>query len=129
MVDDEKTYVEFLAEMLASHLGWKVVTFGSAEAALDALPQLDAGVIVTDYNMPGIDGFEFIRRATPQLPGVPFIMISGHTLEFPAVEPSRFEALRTILPKPFSWRKLADEILQHSPALGSDRRTGAQSPT
>ena len=125
LVDDERTYIEFLADMLVNNLGWQVATFASAEAALAALPQIDAAVIVTDYCMPRIDGFEFIRRAAPLAPGVPFIMISGHLIHLPTDEPGRIGPLRTILPKPFGWRKLADEILLHAPELGAVVRPDA----
>ncbi|HWA84940.1 MAG TPA: response regulator [Opitutus sp.] len=119
LVDDEKTYVDFLAMMLAENLGWHVVTFGTAVAALDALAEISPAVIVTDYNMPGLDGFEFVRRAAPQLPGVPFIMISGHVIHLPEPDAGSTGALRSILPKPFGWRRLADEILLYAPELAA----------
>lgn len=117
LVDDEKAYIDVLADLLAVNLGWHVVTFTRPLEALAALPSLDVGVVVTDYYMPKINGFEFIQHASGLLPGVPFILISGHTIHLPENNPAALKPLRTILPKPFGWRRLADEIMLHVPAL------------
>jgi len=105
--------------MLEENCGWRVATFADAESALAALPQAKVAVIVTDFSMPRVDGFEFIRRAAPIVPEVPFIMISGHTIHLPDHDFGGLENLRTILPKPFGWRKLADEIVLHVPELAA----------
>lgn len=117
LVDDEKAYVDFLATMLQELLGVPVCTFSRAQDALAAIPHLQVGIVVTDYWMPEMNGFEFIRTATPLLPGVPFIVISGHAMHLEDGNFAQLEALRTILPKPFSYRRLAEEILTHAPAL------------
>lgn len=114
MVDDEKSYVDLLANMLTEHLGCPVFAFTRPLEALAALPGIDVGVVVTDYHMPQMDGLEFIRSAAPLVPGVPFILITGHyhlidhtlTPEMP---------LRSILAKPFGWKKLASEIALYAP--------------
>ena len=111
LVDDEKSYVELLAGMLGDNLNCGVVTFTRPLAALTALPSLRPGIIVTDYFMPQLNGFEFIDRATAVAPGVPFLLITGHTIEAPP--PGRYPLLRGMLAKPFGWRRLADAIVPH----------------
>lgn len=119
MVDDEKPYLDFLAAMLVGGCGWDVRIFDRPRAALAALPEFDVGVIVTDYFMPEMNGIEFIRAATAICPGVPFILISGHAAEL--TEDSLVQSLpvASLLPKPFSWRQLADEIVLHAPTFGA----------
>ena len=116
LVDDEKAYIDVLADLMKEHLGWPVVTFTRPEEALAALPALEVGVIVTDYYMPRMDGFEFIRQSSRLLPEVPFILISGHTIHLPEDRLGGLKALRSILPKPFGWRRLVDEIVRQVPA-------------
>ncbi len=114
LVDDEKSYVDLLANMLTENLGCPVFTFTRPLDALAALPEIDVGVVVTDYHMPQMDGFEFIRSASALLPGVPFLLITGHShLIDRTITPG--DPLRSILAKPFGWRTLAAEIAIHAP--------------
>ena len=114
IVDDEKSYVDLLSAMLTEHLGCPVFSFTRPREALSAIPGLEVGVVVTDYHMPQLNGFEFIREAAALLPGVPFILITGHShLIDHTLAPDG--PLRSILPKPFRWRTLANEIAIHAP--------------
>jgi DNA-binding NtrC family response regulator len=90
--------------------------FNRPLAALAALPDLRPGVVVTDYFMPQIDGLEFIRRATPVVPGASFLIITGHNLTTHAEQLGRLTALRSVMAKPLGWRKLAAEVLRWWPA-------------
>jgi len=128
LVDDEKAYIDVLASLLTANLGCPVFTFTRPREALAALPDLNPAVIVTDYYMPQLDGFEFIQRASQLVPGVPFILISGHTIHLPEDDFATLQPLRTILPKPFSWRKLADEIALHVPEFAASLAKPTVSP-
>jgi CheY-like chemotaxis protein len=115
LVDDEKSYADLLANMLAENLACPVFAFTRPREALAAIPSLHVGVVVTDYHMPQMTGFEFVRQASALLPNVPFILISGHSLHLDGDELNPGTALRAILPKPFGWRRLAEEIAAHAP--------------
>lgn len=115
IVDDEKSYADLLAQLLTSTLRCPIKAFTRPLEALEALPGLDAGLIVTDYYMPGISGLEFIRRLPPVAPGVPVVMITGHMMELAETDYGDLPMLKAILAKPFSWRLLAEEIVRHWP--------------
>jgi len=117
IVDDEKAYIDIMATMLTEQLGCPVVTFTRPLDALAALPTLSVGIVVTDCNMPQFSGYEFIRRASALLPGVPFILMTGN-VQNPDEDLTTNSPLRSILPKPFGWKKLADEIVLHAPEFG-----------
>lgn len=128
IVDDEKSYVDLLSNMLTEHLGCPVFTFTRPRDALIALPGLEVGVVVTDYHMPQLNGFEFIREASTLLPGVPFILITGHShLIDHTIVPNT--PLRSILAKPFRWRTLADEIAVHAPEFAPPPAQAEVDPT
>jgi DNA-binding NtrC family response regulator len=112
IVDDEKSYTDLLTQMLADNLDCPVHAFSRPLEALKALPTMDPGVIVTDYHMPQLDGIEFIRQASAVAPQAAFVMITGHNLSQQQDQLDRLTALKAFLPKPFGWRKLADEILR-----------------
>lgn len=112
LVDDEKSYADLLTQMLAENLDCPVHSFSRPLDALKALPDMDPGVIVTDYHMPQLDGLEFIREASQVAPKASFVLITGHNLSAAQERMERLTALKSYLPKPFGWRKLADEILR-----------------
>ena len=116
LLDDEKSYTELMCQLLSDGLDCPVHGFNRPLAALEALPAIKPGMVITDYFMPQIDGLEFIRRASPVVPGASFLIITGHNLTAHQEELGRLTALRSVMGKPFGWRKLADEILRHWPA-------------
>jgi CheY-like chemotaxis protein len=106
--------------MLADNLDCHVRAFTRPLDALQALPQLNPSVVITDYFMPQLNGFEFMRRANALVPMAAFLMITGHNLAEIADDVGKSAALKGVLAKPFGWRKLADEIIRvwpsHTPA-------------
>jgi DNA-binding NtrC family response regulator len=112
IVDDEKSYVDLMAGMISDNLDCPVHPFTRPLEALGGLVKIQAGVVVTDYFMPEMDGIEFIRRASRVAPKAVFIMISGHNLEPLDRELSRLKKLKIRLQKPFGWRPLAEAVLQ-----------------
>jgi DNA-binding NtrC family response regulator len=115
IVDDEKSYVELMASMISDNLDCPVYPFTRPLDALGGLATIPAGVIVTDYSMPEMDGIEFIKRAARVAPQAVFIMISGHNLEPLSHELSRLRRLKLRLQKPFGWRPLAEAVVQAWP--------------
>ena len=61
IVDDEADQRNGLASLVTS-LGHEVRTAGDGREALDALQEFRAHVMITDLNMPNMDGFELLRR-------------------------------------------------------------------
>ena len=102
--------------MLVENLDCPVHGFTKPLEALQALPTLNPGVIVTDYFMPEMNGIEFIQRATALAPAATFVMISGNNLSSEQHRMDKLPPLKAFLAKPFGWKKLADEILRVWPA-------------
>jgi FixJ family two-component response regulator len=115
ILDDEKSYGDLLSQLITGNLDCPVFTYSHPLEALDALPTLNVGAVVTDYFMPVLDGAQFIRRAAPRLPGVPFIIITGHPLRLSDEYLDDLPALKAVLPKPFKWQKLSELIIRHWP--------------
>jgi DNA-binding NtrC family response regulator len=129
LVDDEKSYNDLIKHMLVENLDCPVHGFTKPLEALSALPSLNAGVIVTDYFMPEMNGIEFIQRAAPLVPSATFVMISGNNLAGEQHRMDKLGALKAFLAKPFGWRKLADEIIRVWPpdSRPPAGRSGSQS--
>jgi len=110
ILDDEKSYVDLLSSTLAERFHNPVVTFTRPFEALSALPSIDAGIIITDYYMPQLNGVDFILQARELKPGVPFIIITGHGGHFNTDDFPQIPELKRVIHKPFGWRALAEEI-------------------
>jgi CheY-like chemotaxis protein len=98
VVDDDPNVCEVLADMLED-LGCEVLTADNGEDALGRLRQNESiSILITDINMPGMDGHELAIRATRIRPDLKVIQVSGR-------EPRRggFPMIR----KPFTQEDLA----------------------
>ncbi len=118
ILDDEKSYLDLMSVILRDFLRCPVVTFTRAEQALAKLPELNLGIIVTDFYMPGMDGLTFLRLATQIKPSTPCVMITGHSEALAAMDYRDITQLRTVLAKPFGGRVLAETIVKYWPEAG-----------
>ncbi len=55
-----------------------VGTFGTAEEALQAIPELSPTVVLMDINLPGMDGVECVRRMVQLHAGAQMLMLTVH---------------------------------------------------
>jgi two-component system, cell cycle response regulator CpdR len=98
VVDDDEAVLDVLACMLED-LGCDVVCAHSGDEALDVLTRRESvTILITDINMPGMDGYELAERATRMRPTLKVLQLSGRERRrdgFP------------ILRKPFSEEDLA----------------------
>ncbi len=78
LADDSKV-VRVKTGRLLEKQGWRVLLADDGEAALLCLDRETPDLLITDVEMPGIDGFELTRRvrAHPRLGRLPVIMITS----------------------------------------------------
>lgn len=79
VVDDSEFFASLTADQLRKEHDISASTVTSAEAALDELPGLDVDVVVSDFDMPNMDGLRFFERVDEEYPGLPFILLTGRT--------------------------------------------------
>jgi two-component system response regulator FixJ len=136
VIDDDSAMRESLDFLLGS-AGFRVSLFESAQIFLDQLANLEAGCIVTDIRMPGIDGMELLRQLNLAPRRLPVIVMTGHGDVPLAVEAMKLGAL-DFLEKPFEDDRLIGMIETalsqndsgaKSDALASDIATRASSLT
>ncbi len=82
VVDDSLTMRKVLSRILERE-GLEVVTANDGVDATQKLQNMMPDIILTDIEMPRMDGFEFAMqvRETPKLKSVPIIMISSRTAQ------------------------------------------------
>ncbi|MDQ3038385.1 MAG: response regulator [Pseudomonadota bacterium] len=124
-VDDEIIVLTALKDQLRRAFGnaFVIDVAESAEEALELLEELaEQGhkllVIVSDWQMPGMKGDEFLVKAHQRFPSVVKIMLSGQA-EPAAVERARREAgLHEFLAKPWNAEELVESINQGLHGMG-----------
>jgi chemotaxis protein histidine kinase CheA/CheY-like chemotaxis protein len=91
LVDDSVVTREMVRRLLEDG-GFGVTSVGSAEDALQALENRDFDCVVTDIEMPGMDGLGLTRelRGDPRLADLPIVVVS--TLDRPADRLAGLEA-------------------------------------
>jgi len=77
VVDDDQGILRSLEYLLES-ADYSARSFASAAALLDSgcLPEIDC--LISDIDMPGMDGFELLRQVQAVRPGLPTILITGY---------------------------------------------------
>ncbi|MHC3436848.1 bacterio-opsin activator domain-containing protein [Natrialbaceae archaeon A-gly3] len=82
VVDNEPSFVELAAETLERTDESIVVEAAtSGEEALEALEGSSIDCIVSDYEMPGMDGLELLEEVRRRDPDLPFILFTGRGSE------------------------------------------------
>jgi CheY-like chemotaxis protein len=78
LVDDDPPILELTAAYLKHELPHlKVTTVPSAAAALSHLDETRPDAIVSDYDMPGCDGLEFLDIIREEYGEIPFILFTN----------------------------------------------------
>ena len=82
VVDDSLTMRKVLGRLLERE-GYRVVIAKDGMDALQVLQELSPDIILTDIEMPRMDGFELLRniRGDARIAGIPVIIISSRTAE------------------------------------------------
>ncbi|QAU14158.1 PAS domain S-box protein [Halorubrum sp. BOL3-1] len=77
-VDDEPDFIELVTTFLErKNEQFQVGTATSASDGLDQLAADEYDCIVSDYDMPGQDGIEFLEAVREDYPDLPFILYTG----------------------------------------------------
>ncbi len=80
-VDDEPTLLEISKLFLERSGEFTVGTITSATEALTLLAEQKYDAIISDYQMPGMDGIEFLRHVRASGSTIPFIIFTGRGRE------------------------------------------------
>ena len=117
VVDDDPAVLRLLI-VVFQVAGWEVLAFEGAEMALEVLETFQPAVVITDLDMPGVDGEEFHTRSRENGFEGRFVVISG--------EPNgRLKSARMGAPHvqkpfdPFRLIELVEELSQIEDGVGT----------
>lgn len=110
IIDDSATVRKFASISLTMQ-GFQVVTANDGMDALEKLPMQNIDLVITDLNMPNMDGFEFIKtlRENPQYNELPIIILSSLSDEVNKAKGLEL-GVNAYLVKPFSLERIQYEV-------------------
>jgi PAS domain S-box-containing protein len=85
-VDDEPVMLDTFMRFLEKDPEFRVVPAPSAKTALELLKNTGCDAIVSDYEMPEIDGIQFLKIIREKYPRMPFIIFTGKGREDIVIE-------------------------------------------
>ena len=81
-VDDDRAFLDLAATYLErTDEAFEVTTAERAEAALELLAEGSFDCVVSDYDMPGMDGLELLETVRERSPDLPFVLFTGRGSE------------------------------------------------
>jgi CheY-like chemotaxis protein len=107
VVDDEPELSDLIADLLAQMNCACVESFTSSPDAL-AVFSASAGhfdLVVTDRDMPGLDGMELARRLRAHTPSVKIVLVSANIDDISAEDLQR-AGVHAVVKKPFTLARL-----------------------
>ena len=108
IVDDEKDFLDIIAERIRAR-GIDVSTTTSAEDAIHMVEEKSYDVIIMDFMMPGMNGFQTLKAIKEKKPEVQIILLTGNVLEEMRIEAKELGVL-DVIEKPPDLKDLIQKI-------------------
>ena len=115
LVVDDEHYMRKVVRTLLMSIGVRTIyEAANGPAGLDIIRSVAPDVVIVDWEMPGIDGTEFVRIVrspeTFPFPNVPIIMLTGHGERSRVIESVQV-GVNEFLLKPVSSKALQDRMV------------------
>ncbi len=111
VVEDDPALREALTDTLEM-AGYRAIAASDAEHALACLESSAPGLILTDVQMPGMDGHALLRALKARHPEIPVILMTAYGQIDRAVQAMR-DGAADYLPKPFEPDSLLATVARH----------------
>ncbi|MCP4595898.1 sigma-54 dependent transcriptional regulator [Neptuniibacter sp.] len=108
IVEDDNELREALCDTLEL-AGFNFLEAEDAEKALELLTEHQVDMVVTDVNMPGMDGHQLLEKIRSQYPGLPVMLITAFGQVSKAVEAIKAGAVDYLM-KPFDSAALISAV-------------------
>lgn len=112
LVEDDRALRQALGDTLEIG-GFAYRAVGSAEEALEAVKSDAYSLVISDVNMPGMDGHQLLAHLRRQHPQLPVLLMTAHAAVERAVEAMRQGAVDYLV-KPFEPKALLSLVERHA---------------
>lgn len=109
VVDDSAVDQQLIGQLLAKQDGWQIACVDRAAKALDQIDRSAPDIVVTDLQMPEMDGLELVRAIRQRHDDVPVVLVTAHGSESLAVA-ALAQGAASYVPKSQIADKLVDVV-------------------
>ncbi len=109
---DDDGVIRDIMQMLFTKHGCLLKTFETAEEGLQALERERFDIIISDFQLPGINGVEFFKRAMISHPDTIKILISGYGNECTVSEAFKI-GVHAFIKKPFPLTTFIEKLMPY----------------
>ncbi len=101
VVDDEDMVLTSIDSFLNLESDYGVVTFTSAQKALEYIKNHEVDLVISDYLMPEMDGIDFLTNVRTIKPEIPRIILTGYADKENAIKAINEVGLFQYIEKPW----------------------------
>jgi CheY-like chemotaxis protein len=121
LIVDDNFPSRLAMEKVIQSRSYETFSCGSGEHAVMKLREEFFDILITDFQMRGMDGLELIKEARGIHPGISTILVTGHAGDEIKLR-AKEEGVNEFLPKPIEW----DELISSLNVLTRMGRDGKQ---
>jgi CheY-like chemotaxis protein len=121
IVDDSPIDRRIAGSIVEKFAGLRPTFAGNGEEALESIAREQPAVVLTDLQMPGMDGLALVQNIREKYPRLPVILMTAHGSEDVAIHALRAGAA-SYVPKKALGRELAETLRHVLDVAGIDRR-------
>ena len=77
VVDDEELFIEYIQRAMSDE-NYNVITAASAQEGLDILEKQQVSMVISEYEIPLMNGLEFLEKVRIIYPNILTIMVTEH---------------------------------------------------
>ena len=109
---DDEIHILRAAEFKLKRAGFDVRVASDGQEAWELIEAQPPDILVTDYQMPRMDGFQLTQRVreNPDLEDLPILMLTAKGFEISHEELAQKWNVRGVITKPFSPRELLQTV-------------------
>ena len=101
VVDDNELFRDAIKFLLEDTKLYSVQTVQDGEAAINLLKQQTFDLLITDYDMPEMNGYELFKKCKTIKSGLPVMFITGSNSNEQMIEKAKTEGVIGCIYKPF----------------------------
>lgn len=120
VADDSKVDQRFVGRLLETRSDMRVIYADNGQQALELIDHHDPGIVLTDMQMPVLDGLALVEAVRRDFPHIPVVLITAHGSEEAAAEALRRGAA-SYVPKRYLSRDLAPTVERVMAISGIER--------
>jgi DNA-binding response OmpR family regulator len=117
VVDDDLDVLE-MADCFFKKAGMDVHCVESGEKALEKILSTNFSAIITDFNMPGMNGIELAEKVRIIAPSIPILMTTGRPSQELSDRATQV-GVKMIIPKPLRLEALLNLLKEVMPSTSS----------